>query len=132
MSIRETTDIFKICPTCQVAWKSVSDFLADGSLVMIGYQVNFHKLESGLILFNHVCESTLSVKVVDFTGLFDGPVFTEHLTGTEECPGFCLHRNELRPCPAQCECAYVREIMQIIQDWPKRNAIIDDRGLISL
>ena len=119
MSATETADTFKRCPICQVSWKSVREFLEDESLRMIGYQVNFHKLESGLILFNHDCETTLSVKVEAFTGLYKGPVFIEHLADTEECPGYCLHQHELRPCPAQCECAYVREIMQLIQNWPK-------------
>ena len=39
---------------------------------------------------------------------------------TTECPEFCLHKSELRPCPAKCECAYVREIIQVIKDWPKK------------
>jgi hypothetical protein len=45
----------------------------------------------------------------------------ERKTGTEECPGYCLHQDELQPCPARCECAYVREIIQIIRNWPKRD-----------
>jgi hypothetical protein len=41
------------------------------------------------------------------------------LTGTAECPEFCLHRSKLNPCPAKCECAYIREIIQAIKNWPK-------------
>jgi hypothetical protein len=25
----------------------------------------------------------------------------------------------VEPCPSQCECAYIREILQIIRNWPK-------------
>jgi hypothetical protein len=122
MSLAKAVATFKQCPICQTFWESVRDFLEDEHIRLIGYQTNFRKLESGLLLFNHDCETTLSLKVQAFAYLYDGPVFTKHLAGTEACPGYCLHRNELRPCPEQCECAYVREILEIIQNWPKVGA----------
>jgi hypothetical protein len=34
-------------------------------------------------------------------------------------PGYCNDREILNPCSEACECAYVREIVQIVRKWPK-------------
>ena len=49
-----------------------------------------------------------------FMDMYDGPVFDEKLTGKPECPGYCLNKSELRRCPAKCECAFIREILEKI------------------
>jgi hypothetical protein len=110
---------FKRCPTCGFEWDFRESFLRDSNIDIIGYQAHFEELTAGLFLFNHLCRTTFSIKADDFKDLYDGPIFTERATGSEECPGYCLHQHELRRCAAQCECAYVREIIQIIKDWPK-------------
>lgn len=105
-------DSYKTCSVCGAVWASRSDFINDPDVVLIGYQTNFVDVTRGLFLFNHSCEGTLSISVEEFADLYDGPVFSERRTGEEDCPGFCLHENELRECPAQCECAYVRSIIK--------------------
>ena len=55
----------------------------------------------------------------EFQDLYSGEIFVERATGSAQCPGHCLHQDNLLPCPARCECAYVREVMQIIRQWPK-------------
>jgi hypothetical protein len=107
--------LFKKCPNCGFEWKTRGAFLIDPELDLIGYQCNFKELDSGLFYFNHSCKGTLTVSVGAFEYLYDGQVFEERATGTMECPGFCLHKEELEPCPTQCECSYVREIIQIIR-----------------
>jgi hypothetical protein len=94
-------------------------FLGDPNLTIIGYQVSFEELVEGLFLFNHSCETTLGVKAGKFQDLYPGPIFDNRLSGKADCPEYCLRRNDLRPCPAKCEFAYVREIIQIIRNWPK-------------
>lgn len=106
---------FKKCPTCAFAWKKREDFLNDKNLKIVGYQANFKSLPLGLFLFNHTCGTTLAVSAEGFVDLYDGPVYEERKTGTDECPGYCLHKDELRRCPAKCECAWVRELLQIIK-----------------
>lgn len=113
------TDVFKRCPTCGFEWSTREHFLEDSHLVIIGYQVSFDELEAGIFLFNHSCGTTLAIRARDFKSLYEGPVFTKRANETEECPEFCLHQHDLRPCPVQCECAYVREIIQRIKQWPK-------------
>ena len=60
----------------------------------------------------------MAVPAGQFQNLYNGPIFEQRLTESEDCPGYCLRKDELRLCPAKCECAYVREIIQIIKNWP--------------
>lgn len=109
-------NVFKQCKNCKEYWDSRDEFLGDSDINLIGYQVHFEELTSGIFLFNHSCGSTLGIPVKYFSDLTNGPVFTNNKNGTEECPGYCLYTHNLKSCPVQCECAYVREIMQIIQN----------------
>jgi hypothetical protein len=122
--------IFRICSKCGVVWPTRESFLEDRDLWLIGYQADFEDLVAGLFLFNHSCFTTLAVEAEKFQDLNEGPIFAERLTGTAECRQFCFRRYELRPCPAKCEYAFVREILQIIKNWPKRkNAASSQREL---
>lgn len=109
---------FARCSLCRHTWETRVDFLGDPSLRIIGYQVAFTNLAEGFFLFNHSCGTTLARPVGEFQDLHDGPIVAHRATGSDECPGYCLRRGELRACPAECECASVREIIQIILGWP--------------
>jgi len=74
---------------------------------------------AGTFLFRHRCEGLVEMHAGEFSDLYNGPMFGEPRTGSEDCPGYCLRKDELRPCPAKCECAYVREIISIVEKWPK-------------
>ena len=115
----DETAFFKRCSKCQTEWASREDFLRDPDLVIIGYQVSFDDLNEGLFYFNHSCKTTLAIYAREFVDLYQGPIFSIRATGTEDCPGHCLHKSVLKPCPAKCECAFVREVIQIIRHWPK-------------
>ncbi len=100
---------------CDRIWENREDFLLDPQVTGIGYMPNFRELELGLFLFNHeLCGTTLSIEAVEFIDLYDGPVFADRLTATESCPEYCFHKSELRPCPAKCECAYVRQVLDMV------------------
>jgi hypothetical protein len=111
--------MFEKCPMCGCTWLTRADFLADPDVVLIGYQVNFSHLLAGFFLFAHSCETSLAIHAAEFADLYEGPVFEKPLTGSDSCPGYCLRIDELDPCPAPCECAYVREILQIIRNGPE-------------
>jgi hypothetical protein len=107
---------------CREVWRNRESFLSDPRVAIVGYQVNFDDLEAGLFLFNHAklgCKSTFAVEVKQFNGLAPGPIYRESLHGTEECPDYCLRQEELEACPAHCECAYVRDVLQVIRNWKK-------------
>ena len=110
---------FKTCPKCGFAWPTRKAFLEDPSLALIGYQIDFRQLKLGLFLFNHTCKATLAMHANAFWDLYQGTVFVDRATGGPDCPEYCLHQDVLSPCPAQCECAFVREILQVIRNWPR-------------
>ena len=111
--------VFKGC-SCGSSWTSREAFLGADDVQLVGYQANFRELELGLILFRHrACKTTMALPAGYFSDLYGGKTFALPLTRTSACPEYCLHKEELRPCPAECECAYVREVLQIIRQWPK-------------
>jgi hypothetical protein len=121
-------DPFKICPFCATVWPSREAFLNDSDLQLIGYQVNFENLAQGLLLFNHdTCKTTLAIRAFQLKDLYDGPVFGERKTGQEGCSGYCLRNSELATCPAECECAWVRGLLQVVREWPKSASIASSR-----
>jgi hypothetical protein len=111
--------IYKTCTLCGFVWESRHQMLCDPNVVLVGYQVNFEQLVAGLFLFNHSCGTTFSLPAKSFRDLYDGEVFIDRAVGSDQCPGHCLHKSNLMPCPAQCECAFVREIIKRIKNWPK-------------
>lgn len=112
-------DALKLCPNCGATWCSIDDLLSDPGVVLIGYQPHFEQLQVGLLYFNHSCGGTFTISAHAFEHLYAGPVFANSKTGSEECPGHCQQQSNLEPCPAECECAYIREIIQIIKSWPQ-------------
>ncbi len=116
----EKPELFKKCTQCGHEWKSRSQFLSDPEVKLVGYQANYRELEEGLFLFNHSCKTTLSIKAQFFIDLYDGPIFQDRLTDSEECYGYCSARDNLLQCSNKCECAYVRETLHIVETWPKK------------
>lgn len=119
---KPSTQFFKKCPCCGYVWTTREELLSDPSVKMIGYQVNFEHLELGLFLFKHIysdCGTAMAIEAGDFKDLYNGPIYAKPLRDTDKCPDYCLNKEDLRPCPAECECAYVREVIQIIKHWTK-------------
>ena len=109
---------FKICPCCKQSWPSQSEFISDGNLVLNGYMANFKNLDKGLLLFTHNidnCYSTMAIEVKDFRNLYTGPVYKKRQTKTKDCPRYCLDQEQFERCEAYCECAFVREICNVIK-----------------
>ena len=111
---------FKQCSGCGVTWETRDDFLADPDVGLTAYTVNFEQLVLGLFQFQHACGTGQTFRAEKFMDLYDGPVFQQRKTGSQDCPALCLHQYELGPCPSECECASVREVMCIIRHWPGR------------
>ncbi|HCE45867.1 MAG TPA: hypothetical protein DET40_20165 [Lentisphaeria bacterium] len=118
--MKRKSSVFKKCSGCGASWLDRSLFLSDPNVKLVGYQVHFKDLELGLFLFNHSCGSTVSLEARNFTDLYKGPVFKDNKKNTCECGGLCLHSEELSPCPVKCECAYVREVLLLINNVIKK------------
>jgi hypothetical protein len=89
---------FKICGKCGAEWSERDTFLTDPDLSLVGYQIHFEELKTGLFLFTHNCKTTLAIEAGEFQDLYHGPIFIERLANTEECLGHCLHSQNLNPC----------------------------------
>lgn len=117
---QQPASLFKQCTMCEHPWDSRQRFLEDPEVVVVGYQSYLPDPDLGLFLFNHLsCETTLALEATAFSDLYSGPIYTEQLTGTAECKKHCLNSSVLRTCPSRCACAYVREVLQIVRQWPK-------------
>ncbi len=119
--------IFKTCPACSKKWKTMEDFVSDPSLELNGYKADFKDLEYGMFFFTHKiepCHSTMTIMIEDFRKLYSGPIYKENKAFSEECPRYCIDEKNLARCDAFCECAFVREIMEIIVN-SKGTAIIN-------
>jgi len=107
--------MFKNCTKCRHVWESREAFICDTGVELIGYQVHFNDLTLGFFLFEHSCGTSLALRALEFRDLYTGPIFAERKTNSPDCPGYCLHKDNLETCTNQCECAYVRNIMQILK-----------------
>jgi len=117
--------MFKKCTGCGHIWANREEFLSDPNVKLIGYQVNFSNLDVGYFMFNHLnpkCLTTIGIHTGTFKDLYVGEIFHVKMTGSLKCPGYCLHTDNLSVCPAQCECNFIRETMQMILKWPKGKA----------
>ncbi len=112
--------VFCGCSACGCKWPSRAHFLEDPDVTIIGYQVDFDDLTAGTFLFRHTCGATLALVVRHFNGLYEGPIFQQRATGSEEYPRYCLYQDRLDKCAACCECAYVRNLIDIIRKRPKK------------
>ena len=66
------------------------------------------------------CGTSLALKADQFVDLHTGPIFSERKTGSDECPSYCLYEQELGRCVAACECSFVRDVLQIVKEWPRQ------------
>ncbi len=113
----EQEEPFKKCPNCGKIWKDRIKFLADSTVLLIGYQVHFKDPEKGLILFEHHisdCGTTMAVPVGIFDDLHKGEHYDELIMGTEDCPGYCLNEQNFKKCENRCRVAFAREIVNLI------------------
>lgn len=113
---------FKTCPGCFVAWESMEAFLSDPNLELNGYKPDFKDLEYGMFFFTHKtepCYSTMTIMVDDFKSIYSGKYYQENKALSDECPRYCIDEKQFARCDALCECAFVREIMQIIVERQK-------------
>lgn len=78
--------IFKECLSCGNKWSVRNDYLEDPNVEIVGYQVDSDNLSAGRFLFNHSCGATMRLSVRHFNELYEGPIFKERATGSDECP----------------------------------------------
>lgn len=117
----------RTCTMCNTSWPDLASLVTDPDLEVVGYQARFDRPHEGLVLVTHMlehCRTTLAISVADLRPLYFGPVYSERMTGSSDCPGLCLLQNRLEECEAQCDMAWVRRVIQFMRrhelppEWP--------------
>ncbi len=122
MSRTMSQAMFKTCACCGRTWPTRDEFIVDPSLLLNGYQANFESQRDGLFYFTHMsdgCGSTMVIPAYEFLDMYSGPRYPEQRALSAECPGYCLDKSQLDRCTVHCECAFAREVVQIIRETPK-------------
>lgn len=57
----------------------------------------------------------MGICVEEFYDLYTGPRYPGKKALSPECPRYCIDEKMLDRCEVICECAFVREIIQIIK-----------------
>jgi hypothetical protein len=113
-------DIVKRSRCRGYVWRTREAFLDDPQVEIVGFQANCADLLLGLFLFNPLARgSTIAAPAELFRDPYDGFIYSKRATGTADCPEDCLRESERSVCPAECACAYVREILRIVRRWSK-------------
>jgi hypothetical protein len=113
------TEPFKTCPNCKHIWPTLENFLDDPAIELAGYQVHFEDIKGGLFLFSHTspeCRTTLAIQVKEFHPLTDQPLLSDRLCHGAE---FCARKGDIIKLPKQCECQWVRHVLELIKNWAK-------------
>ena len=111
--------VFKTCSCCGVSWPTRESFLSDPYLRVDGYQSDFEFLEEGLFFLTHCkddCHSTMTIPAREFADLYSGCRYPQSKALSQECPRYCVDKEQLARCDAYCECAYVREVLSIVKN----------------
>ena len=131
---------FKTCLLCNTSWYTVDDFIRDPEVDIIGYQPHPAKTGAGLFIFGHRhCNSSISVRLDALSELqvcltrdaesvyIIGPDMIQESCSTATCFENCLRKTDSANGNLQCECSYVREVMQIIKHLPKNGCYLSPR-----
>jgi len=108
---------FKTCPRCSFSWDSRKAFLADPKLELKRYKADLKAPQYGMFFFTHQtasCSSTITMLVNDFRSLYPGKISPKNKAFSEDCPGYCLEETQLARCDVSCQCAFARDIVQIL------------------
>jgi hypothetical protein len=102
---------FKRCIICEKSWCERDEFLNDPELEFIGYQAFLEDGVLGFFMFNHdPCGTTLTVRTDKLREIAEGPILVTE--GSEKPSPHCLTVKDGKPCPPECECAFVKTIIQ--------------------
>jgi hypothetical protein len=109
------SDIFKSCPTCSENWATRDEMVADPQVSFAGYQAFVRDGVLGLFLFNHLsCGTTMALSAKQFEDLKKTGIYQQSAGHEKKAVSHCLTSQSDEPCPKQCECAFVQEVIDTI------------------
>ncbi len=110
-------DRFRTCGSCRRDWPTAAEFLGDPAVTVVGLQVAQHLPEANLLVFEHACGSSVSVRASRLRFLLPDPDEGSDLPdmlGSEECQGLCKRLEEWKACDRPCANARDRQLLQIV------------------
>jgi hypothetical protein len=108
---------FGTCGACGQRWDTWTAFLEDPCLTLVGLQVAEHLPEANLIVFEHACGSSVSVRAARLRFLLPTPDEEQDVPAgwaTAECERLCQRLEEWRTCDRPCVNARARRVLQHI------------------
>jgi hypothetical protein len=108
---------FRSCGACGKRWPTAAAFLDDGAVVVVGLQVAEHLPEANLIVFEHGCGSSVSVRTSRLRFLLPDPgegADATDLFGTEQCQALCRRLADWSTCDRPCVNARDRHLLQVL------------------
>jgi hypothetical protein len=108
---------FRACGSCRRLWPTAAAFLEDPALSVVGLQVAEHLPEANLIVFEHSCGSSVSVRASRLRFLLPDPAEggdLPDLFGGKECQELCRRLEEWTTCDRPCVNARDRRLLQIV------------------
>jgi hypothetical protein len=108
---------FRTCGSCRQRWPTAQDFLGDARLRVVGLQVAEHLPESNLLIFEHACGSSVSVRAARLRFLLPDPAEGQDLPclyDSDQCQGLCKRLEEWKACDRPCVNARDRHLLQLV------------------
>jgi len=108
---------FRTCGSCRRHWPTAAAFLEDAGVRVVGLQVAQHLPDANLIIFEHSCGSSVSVRAARLRFLLADPDEGSDLPDmfdSEECQGLCKRLEEWKVCDRPCANARDRQLLQMV------------------
>lgn len=108
---------FRTCGACGARWDTWQAFLEDPRLSLVGLQAAERTREANLIVFEHACGSSVSVRTSRLRFLLPDPGESARhrpTLGLQECRSQCQQLEEWRTCDRSCLNEPARRVLQEI------------------
>lgn len=114
---RPREEAFRTCGSCRQGWPTAAAFLGDTTITVLGLQVAEHLPDANLLIFEHGCGTSVSVRASRLRFLLPDPAEGADLPslyGSEECQGLCRRLEEWKTCDRRCVNARDRQLLQLV------------------
>ncbi len=115
---------FQTCGSCRRQWDQWTDFVLDPEVRLIGFQAFPGLPDANLLVFEHLCGSSISILIKRLRHHFMTPgesTGLDSLFGTETCLGHCRYLEDLEACDRPCINArdrqLIRRLLEMRRNW---------------
>jgi hypothetical protein len=109
---------FQTCGSCKRAWSTWDDFVLDPGVRLLGLQAVITNPDCNLLVFEHRCGSSVSIRTRRLRHLLPDPEPTNPpvlMFGSGQCKGHCRFLEDLAACDTPCSNARDRRLILLAQ-----------------